>query len=128
MGRPDIARAPAGGRPAVAAPSSARRGWLRALLRRRRLLAVGLLAYVILLVGGTAAHEAHHGTKPGLAPVCPVLSAAEQLPWTPAERPQVVPRLAGWTPAAPTPAPVGQPGRPPGRERDRAPPLLAPAV
>src|SRR5215471_15322463 len=109
---------------ALATSCDPSRGWLRALRRRRRTLTGGLLVYVVLLVAGTAVHGAHHGSRPGLASACPVLSAAEQLPWTPAEAPPVVVRLAGSTPAAPAPVVVRQPGRPPSRERDRAPPRL----
>src|SRR5262245_37183202 len=110
-------------RPVIAPVSLGSRGWLAALLRRRRILARGLLAYVTLLVLGTTLHVAHHGMKPGQASACPVLSAADQLPWTPAEPPQVLTRIVGSTPTAPEPAPASSAGRPPRHERDRAPPV-----
>jgi hypothetical protein len=106
----------------IANLSDGPRGWLAALLRRRRTFAGWLLAYVTLLVVGTTLHVAHHGMKPGQASACPVLSAAEQLPWTPAEPPQVITRIVGSTPTVPEPAPISQPGRLPRHERDRAPP------
>jgi hypothetical protein len=108
----------------IATPALGSRGWLAALLRRRRILARGLVAYVTLLVAGTTLHVAHHGMKPGQASACPVLSAADQLPWTPAEPPQVITRIVGSTPVAPEPAAAGLPGLPPRHERDRAPPAL----
>jgi hypothetical protein len=111
-------------RAVIAARAFGSRGWLAALLRRRRTLASWLLAYVTLLVVGTTLHVAHHGMRPGQAAACPVLSAAEQLPWTPAEPPQVIPRIVGSTPVAPEPAVAGLPGSPPRHERDRAPPAL----
>ena len=106
----------------ISTPAPGPRAWLAALLRRRRTLAGWLLAYVTLLIVGTTLHVAHHGMKPGQASACPVLSAAEQLPWTPAEPPQVIVRIVRSTPVAPEPTPVSQPGRPPRHQRDRAPP------
>jgi hypothetical protein len=115
-------------RPVITTPAPGSHGWLAALLRRRRTLARWLLVYVTLLVVGTTLHVAHHGLKPGQASACPVLSAAEQLPWTPAEPPQVIVRIVGSTPAAPEPAPASLPARAPRHERDRAPPDPIPAL
>src|SRR5262245_35465888 len=121
---------PPGERPVIATQDSGPRGSMAALWRRRRTLAGWLLAYVTLVVVGTSLHVAHHGMKPGQAASCPVLSAAEQLPWTPAEPPQVLTRIVGSIPVAPEPAPVSLPARPPRHQRDRAPPdpVLALAV
>src|SRR5262249_50818590 len=106
----------------ISTPAPGPRAWLAALLRRRRALPGRLPAALTPLLVGPTLHVAHHGMKPGQASACPVLSAAEQLPWTPAEPPQVIVRIVRTTPVAPEPTPVSQPARPPRHQRDRAPP------
>src|SRR5262249_36760143 len=95
---------------AMATESDPSRGWLTALLRRRRPLGGSLLAYVILLVVGTAVHVAHHGTGVGSASACPRGVARGRPPRARGGGPPVPP--APRRPAAGGAAPG--PGRPAG--------------
>jgi hypothetical protein len=111
-------------RPAPAAPppaEPARAAATPALAGPRRARAA-LATALMLVVLGIVVHTAHHLVAPGQTSDCPVLAAAQHLPWTPAESP------LSWAPVlavAPLVAALARP-RPSGRRArlrpGRAPP------
>jgi hypothetical protein len=88
----------------------------------RAALAVGL----VLVLVGIAVHVAHHATDLGKSSQCPVLAAAQHLPWSPAETPDVWIALVIALALATALAEPGCPVLRPRIERGRGPPLRLP--
>jgi hypothetical protein len=89
-----------------------------------RLIRGGLAVGLVIVLVGIAIHVAHHATDLGKSSPCPVLAAAQQLPWSPAEAPDVWIVLAVAAAPATVLAESCHPARPPRVDRGRAPPPL----
>jgi hypothetical protein len=88
-----------------------------------RLIRAGLAVGLAVVFVGIAVHVAHHATDLGKSSQCPVLAAAQQLPWSPAETPEL------WIPLVVAVGLVTVPAEPrrlirfPEIDRSRAPPF-----
>jgi hypothetical protein len=88
-----------------------------------RLIRAGLAVGLVLVLVGIAVHVAHHATDLGKSSQCPVLAAAQQLPWSQAEAPDVWIALAVAVAPATVLAESCPPVRFPRVDRGRAPPV-----
>jgi hypothetical protein len=102
------------------------RAGLRLARPVRRLMRDAVTLGLVLVLVGIAVHVAHHASNLGQSSECPVLAAAQQCPWTPAETPDVWIALAVAVALAAVVAGPSRSARFPRVDRGRAPPALLP--